>query len=85
MKACPCKTIIPLYRHHVFAQIKPTTRNRIDLGLSLGNWTTPPRLISTGGYEKKDRITHHIPLTQINEIDEEVKHWLTVAYQLDYS
>src|SRR5579863_10767325 len=24
-KACPCKTIVPLYRNHVFAQIKPTT------------------------------------------------------------
>src|SRR6266403_5645576 len=25
VKACPCKTIVPLYRKHVFAQIKPTT------------------------------------------------------------
>jgi Domain of unknown function (DUF4287)/Domain of unknown function (DUF5655) len=25
VKACPCKTIVPLYREHVFAQIKPTT------------------------------------------------------------
>src|SRR5262249_39276794 len=23
-KACPCTTIVPLYRNHVFAQIKPT-------------------------------------------------------------
>lgn len=83
VKACPCKTIIPLYRHHVFAQIKPTTRSRIDLGLALGNLRTPPRVINTGGYDKKDRITHRIPLTRLNEINEEVKHWLTVAYQLD--
>ena len=33
VKACPCKTIVPLYRKHVFAQIKPTTRTRVDLGL----------------------------------------------------
>mgnify|MGYP001079294887 CR=1 FL=1 len=25
VKACPCKTIVPLYRNHVFAQIKPST------------------------------------------------------------
>src|SRR6185295_8271335 len=25
VKACPCQTIVPLYRNHVFAQIKPTT------------------------------------------------------------
>src|SRR5690349_14675206 len=23
VKVCPCETIVPLYRHHVFAQIKP--------------------------------------------------------------
>src|SRR5262245_54647308 len=28
VKACPCKTIVPLYRNHVFAQIKPATRTR---------------------------------------------------------
>jgi Domain of unknown function (DUF5655) len=35
-KACPCKTIVPLYREHVFAEIKPATNSRIDLGLALG-------------------------------------------------
>jgi hypothetical protein len=33
VKVCPCKTIVPLYRKHVFAQVKPTTRTRIDVGL----------------------------------------------------
>jgi len=37
VKACPCQTIVPLYRKHVFAQIKPTTRTRIDLGFALGD------------------------------------------------
>ena len=41
VKACPCKTMVPLYRNHVFAQIKPTTNTRIDLGLSLGKRKTP--------------------------------------------
>ena len=36
-KACPCQTIVPLYRNHVFAQIKPTTRTRIDFGFALGD------------------------------------------------
>ncbi len=35
VRACPCQTIVPLYRRHVFAQIKPATNTRIDLGLSL--------------------------------------------------
>ena len=34
-KACPCQTIVPLFRHHVFAQIKPATNSRIDMGFAL--------------------------------------------------
>lgn len=64
VKACPCETIVPLFRNHVFAQIKPATLTRIDLGLALGD----PRslkdpagcLLDTGGFNKKDRLTHRI-------------------------
>ncbi len=59
-KACPCQTIVPLYRKHVFAQIKPTTRTRIDLGFALGDTKPKGRLIDTGGFAKKDRIGSHI-------------------------
>src|SRR5262245_38134574 len=61
-KACPCKTIVPLYRTHVFAQLKPTTITRIDLGLALGKTKVPKRLIDTGGLAKKDRITHRMEI-----------------------
>src|ERR1051325_12076983 len=56
VKACPCQTIVPLYRNHVFAQIKPTTNSRIDLGFALGDMKPTGRLIDTGGFAKKDRI-----------------------------
>ena len=82
-KACPCQTIIPLYRKHVFAQIKPTTRTRIDLGFALGDMKAKGRLIDTGGFAKKDRITHRIPIESVKDIDDEVKHWLKVAYDRD--
>ena len=83
VKACPCQTIVPLYRNHVFAQIKPTTLTRIDFGLALGNMKTPKRLIDTGGYAKKDRITHRFEITSLKDIDDEVKRWLKVAYNRD--
>lgn len=87
VKACPCKTIVPLYRNHVFAQLKPATRTRLDLGFALGSMKVPAhlseRMIDTGGFEKKDRITHRIPISSLEEIDDEVKHWLKVAYDLD--
>jgi hypothetical protein len=83
-KACPCQTMVPLYRNHVFAPIKPTTLTRIDLGFALGFalGARPPegRLIDTGGYAKKDRITHRIPIASLAEVDAEVKGWLKTAY-----
>jgi hypothetical protein len=82
-KACPCQTIVPLYRNHVFAQIKPTTQTRIDMGFALGDMKPTGRLIDTGGFAKKDRITHRIPITSMDDIDDEVKHWLKVAYDRD--
>ena len=82
-KACPCQTIVPLYRKHVFAQIKPTNRTRIDLGFALGDMKPKGRLIDTGGFAKKDRITHRIEITSVKDIDDEVKHWLKVAYDRD--
>ena len=85
VKICPCKTIVPFFREHVIAQIKPSTKTRIDFGLALKGSKKKPtkRLIDTGGLEKKDRITHRIPITSVDEIDDEVKGWFKVAYDLD--
>jgi Domain of unknown function (DUF5655)/Domain of unknown function (DUF4287) len=83
VKACPCQTIVSLYRNHVFAQLKPTTKTRLDLGLALKDTETPARFIDTGGFAKKDRITRRIPISSLDEIDNEVEHWLKVAYDMD--
>jgi hypothetical protein len=83
VKASPGKTIVSLYRNHVFAHIKPSTNTRIDFGFALGNMKTPKRLIDTGGYEKKDRITRRIEVKSKADIDNELKHWLKKAYEMD--
>lgn len=83
VKACPCQTIVPLYRKHVFAQIKPTTNTRIDMGFALGARPAEGRLIDTGGFAKKDRITHRIPISAASDIDDEVQRWLRLAYEED--
>jgi len=83
VKVCPCQTMVPLYRNHVFAQIKPTTRTRIDFGLALKDTKTPKRLIDTGGFAKKDRITRRIEITSADQIDDEVRRWMKVAYDMD--
>jgi len=85
VKACPCKTMVPLYRHHVFAQIKPATNSRLDFGLCFTTYKgeLPKRLIDTGGLAKRDRITHRIEVTHPSEIDADLQKWLRAAYHLD--
>ncbi|MGO8971573.1 MAG: DUF5655 domain-containing protein [Myxococcaceae bacterium] len=86
-KACPCQTFVPLFRNHVFAQIKPSTLCRIDLGLALGDPKqvkgAPRRLLSTQGYAKRDRITHRMEVARLSDVDATLKRWLALAYQRD--
>ena len=83
VKVSPCQTMVPLYRNHVFAQIKPASRDRVDLGLALKDTKVPRRLVDTGGFAKKDRITHRIEIGSVKDIDDEVKRWLKKAYEMD--
>lgn len=87
VKICPCKTIVPIYREHVVAQVKSSTTKRIDFGLSLkgAKQKLSQRLIDTGGMQKGDRITHRIAITSLAEVDRDVETWFKVAYELDAS
>ena len=84
VKACPCKTIVPLYREHVFAEIKPATNTRIDLGLALGTDARklPARIEPVKG-SKGNRITHRIAVTKLDDVDAFVERWLKAAYERD--
>ena len=83
IRISPATTIIPIYRKHVIAQIKPSTNKRIDFGLALGKLPAKGRLIDTGGFAKKDRITHRIEITSPGDIDDFVEKWLRRAYDAD--
>jgi len=82
VKACPCKTIVPLYRERVFAEIKPATQTRIDLGLALGDLRGTSRLIANSNRPKGNRISHRIAIVSLDEIYDEVRRWLKAAYDL---
>jgi hypothetical protein len=82
-KASPGKTAVSLYRNHVFANLKASTNTRIDVGLALGNVKTPKRLIDTGGYEKKDRITRRIEVKSKADIDGGLRKWMKTAWEMD--
>jgi hypothetical protein len=42
--------------------VKPSTSKRIDFGFALGDTKAKGKLIDTGGFQKKDRITHRIAI-----------------------
>ena len=83
IRVSPAKTIVPIYRNHVIAQIKPSTRTRVDFGLALGATKPTGRLKSTSGFDKGDRITHNIALSTVGDVDAEVGKWLARAYSHD--
>jgi Domain of unknown function (DUF5655) len=86
-KVCPCQTVVPLFRNHVFAQLKAATLGRLDVGLALGDprkLARPgARLVETGGFAKKDQLTHRIEVRTLGDVDATLKHWLSVAYTRD--
>jgi len=85
VKVCPCETLVPFYRKHVFAEVKPFV-SRLDLGLALGDpkGVQDPSggLKDTGGFARKDRITHKLEVT--SEADLKIAlPWLKRAYEGD--
>lgn len=83
IRISPGKTIVAIYHKHVIAQIKASTRTRLDFGLALGDTPAAGRLIDTGGLAKKDRITHRIEITSLDAVDQYVETWLRRAYEMD--
>jgi predicted transport protein len=71
-------TYIPFVRGRQFAAVAAAARDRVDLGL---RFTDPPasaRLLPSGG---PGQATHTVSLRAVQEVDDEVRHLLRVAYE----
>lgn len=82
VKVCPCKTMVPLYRGRVFAEIKPSTKARVDVCLAL-----TPDVPEQGKLKrneqrikKGDRLTHVVALAKLGDVTADVRKWLAAAY-----
>jgi predicted transport protein len=75
----PKKTSVSIIRKRQFALIKPATKTRIDLGLKLKDKPTTNRLENSGPFGTM--CTHRVQLSDVDQIDDELKQWLTEAYQ----
>jgi hypothetical protein len=74
----PKKTSVSIIRKRQFALIKPATKTRIDLGLKLKEKPFTDRLGNSGPFGTM--CTHRVQLSDINQIDDELKGWLKEAY-----
>lgn len=75
----PKKTAVSFIRKTQFALVKPATKTRIDLGLKLKNKPTTERLGDSGPFGTM--CTHRVQISEVTELDQEVKDWLFEAYQ----
>ena len=78
VKASPKKTGVSIIRKKQFALIKPATKTRIDLGLKLKDKPVTDRLGNSGPFGTM--CTHRVQLSDVNQIDAELKGWLQEAY-----
>ena len=75
----PKKTSVSIIRNKQFALIKPATKTRIDLGLKFKDKSTTDRLENSGPFGTM--CTHRVKLSNVSEIDSELKMWLKESYQ----
>ncbi len=83
VKVCPCKTIVPLYRRRVFAELRPASKTRLELALALGEVPFGGKLQPNPRAQGNDRLRHLIALTAPKDFDAAAKKWLRAAYQQD--
>lgn len=84
----PCKSAIPIRRRRVFAEIVPSARTRLDIGLALGLGPQPApglvndrhRLEPRSAARRDARITHRVSLHELGDVDAQLIGWLQLAY-----
>jgi hypothetical protein len=74
----PKKTSVSIIRKKQFALINPATKTRIDLGLKLKDKPTTERLENSGPFGTM--CTHRVRLSEVGQVDSELKQWLKEAY-----
>jgi hypothetical protein len=76
-----CKTMVPFYRKHVFAETRPV-EGGVELSLALGDVPVAGRLEASRKMAPGDRIAHRVLLRSSKDVDAEVRGWLAKAYEL---
>ncbi len=76
-----CKTMVPIYRKHVFAELAPV-EGGVQVRLALGDTKEGGRLERGDARTPGERLTHCVVLRSPKEVDAEFRKWLARAYEL---
>ncbi len=76
VEPAPKKTYVSLRRNKQFGLLKPASKSRMEVGLNLPGESATERLTATTGM-----CTHIVSLTSVDEVDDELRGWLTAAYE----
>ncbi len=75
----PKKTYVSLRRRKQFGLVQPSTRTRVDVGLTLPGVEPDGRLEASGSFNAM--VTHRVRLSSPKEVDAQLVKWLRQAYQ----
>jgi hypothetical protein len=75
-----CKTMVPAYRKHVFAELRPGDGG-VDVQLALGEVPAKGRLRPAQGRAPGDRMTHSVLVRSERDVDAELRGLLAKAYE----
>jgi len=79
VEVAPKKAYVSLRRNKQFALIQPSTRDRVDVGINLGDVEPSGRLEASGSFNAM--VSHRVRLTDVSGVDAELKRWLKQAYE----
>ncbi len=73
-----CKTMVPIYRKHVFAELRPV-EGGVEVAMALGS--APSKRFEPVRRNAGDRLTHRIVLSAAGDLDREFSRALRSAYE----
>jgi len=79
MEVAPKKAYVSLRRKKQFALIQPSTKTRLDVGITLKGVEPEGRLEASGSFNSM--VTHRVRLTDPAEVDADLIGWLRKAYE----
>src|SRR5262245_11489183 len=80
VRVCPCKTMVPLYRGRVFAELRAATNSRFEIALCMTNVPYDELLKKNPRAKGNDRQLYVINLQATKDFNSTVKKWLKHAY-----